>query len=118
VLVIIFMAVAPFAMTLGIKVLESRAKAAEGKASASDNVTVRLDVAGRLSVNGVAVTLETLQAEISKALAKSKDRMVVITADDGNKVGQVVGILDTAKQAGALKLAILKSETAAQGGKT
>ena len=42
VLVIIFMAIAPFAMQSGIKVLESKAKAAVGKVSASENVSVRL----------------------------------------------------------------------------
>jgi biopolymer transport protein ExbD len=119
VLVIIFMAVAPFAMTLGIKVLESRAKAAEGKTSAEENVSVKLDVQGRITVNGKEVAAESLQPEISAALQKSKDRMVIISADDGNHVGQVVAIMDTAKQAGALKLAILKTEEApAKGGKS
>src|SRR5947209_7222262 len=81
VLVIIFMAVAPFAMTMGIKVLESRAKAAEGKASAEDNVTVKLDVQGRITVNGALVPPDQLQPMISAALQKSKDRMVIVTAD-------------------------------------
>ncbi|MBI3552050.1 MAG: biopolymer transporter ExbD [Elusimicrobia bacterium] len=119
VLVIIFMAVAPFAMTMGIKVLESRAKAAEGKASAEDNVTVKLDVSGQITVNGAAAPPDQLKPMIMTALQKSKDRMVIVTADDGNRVGQVVAILDLAKEAGALKLAILKSETVpAPGGKT
>ncbi len=115
VLVIIFMAVAPLALTMGITVLESRAKAAEGKASAEENVSVKLDEGGGLSVNGVAVAYDQLRAELSKALVKSKDRLVIVTADDGNRVGQVVDVLDTALAAGALKLAILKSEIAAGG---
>src|SRR2546429_2613348 len=116
VLVIIFMAVAPFAMTVGIKVLESRAKAAEGKASVEDNVNVKLSSAGRITVNGAEVTMELLGTQIVAALSKSKDKMVIITADDDNRVGQVVEILDTARQSGALKLAILKSEAAAKAG--
>jgi biopolymer transport protein ExbD len=112
VLVIIFMAVAPMAMTMGIKVLESRAGVSTGAASAEENVTVKLDISGRLTVNGALVPDGAqLQPMISAALAKSKDRMVIITADDGNKVREVVEILDTAKLAGALKLAILKTET-------
>jgi len=43
---------------------------------------------------------------------RSKDKMVTVTADEGNHVGDVVEILDTAKQAGAAKVAILKNETA------
>lgn len=115
VLVIIFMAIAPFALTAGIQVLESRAKTAEGKASASDNVQVKLDAAGVVTVNGAAVDSAALWQELLKALAKSKDKMVIVTADDTNKVGQVVGILDTARQAGALKVAIMKEAAPAPG---
>lgn|SRR3989338_1773304 len=115
VLVIIFMAVAPFAMTIGIKVLESRAKAAEGKASADENVQLKLNSAGVITVNGVAVSREELAPRIIKALALSKDKMVIITADESNRVGQVVDLLDTAQQSGALKLAILKSQDRARG---
>ena len=112
VLVIIFMAVAPFALTVGIKVLESRAKTAEGKASAEENVQIKLTVDGKITINGRAVDPLLLQPEIVKAVAASKDKMVIVTADDANRVGQVVEVLDAAQQAGALKLAILKSEMA------
>ena len=49
VLVIIFMAVAPMAVTLGIKVLESRASNAEGKASVDENVQVKLALDGQIT---------------------------------------------------------------------
>jgi len=119
VLVIIFMAVAPMALTLGIKVLESKAGAAQGKATADDNVTVKLDIKGNITVNGRAIPRgrHMLLPMISDTLAKSKDRMVIVSADDDNKVGQVVTILDIAKQAGALKVAILKEEAAPPGRK-
>src|SRR3569832_1630583 len=52
VLVIIFMAVAPMAVTLGIKVLETRAGNAEGKSSVDENVQVRVSLDGSLTVNG------------------------------------------------------------------
>ncbi|MBI5210113.1 MAG: biopolymer transporter ExbD [Elusimicrobia bacterium] len=110
VLVIIFMAVAPFAMVAGIKVLESRAKAAEGKVNADENVRVKLTVAGVVSVNDDAVDPAGLGAAIARALLASRDKMVTVTADEGNRVGQVVEILDTARQAGAQKLAIMRSQ--------
>ncbi|MBI5630211.1 MAG: biopolymer transporter ExbD [Elusimicrobia bacterium] len=112
VLVIIFMAIAPMALSIGINVLQSRAGVAQGKASLSENVQVRLMADGRITVNGaeVAAAAAALESEILKALAASKDKLVVISADASNKVGEVVRILDTAQQAGALKLAILKSE--------
>jgi len=117
VLVIIFMAVAPMAMVAGIKVLESRAKAAEGKVAADDNVQVRLTESGVITVNGQPVQVEALRQTLLGAVGKSKDKMVIITADERNRVGQVVSILDTAKQSGALKLAIMKNDGGASTGK-
>jgi biopolymer transport protein ExbD len=113
VLVIIFMAIAPLAMTAGISVLHSSTKVAEGKSSIEDNVQVKLSADGRISVNGSFVDGGVLAQKISEALLRSKDKMVTLTADEGNHVGQVVEVLDTAKQCGAAKVAILKSETKA-----
>ena len=110
VLVIIFMAVAPFAIQAGIKVLQSKSKAAQGKASASENVNVKLTADGRLTVNGKGTSFEALAQVLELAIASSKDKMVIVTADAKNKVGQVVQILDMAKQAHAEKLAIMKEE--------
>ncbi|MDX6769582.1 MAG: biopolymer transporter ExbD [Elusimicrobiota bacterium] len=109
VLVIIFMAVAPMAVTLGIKVLESRASTAEGKASADENVNIRITEDGAIAVNGVKTDGITFRTILAAALVRSKDKMVVVTADSRNKVGLVVEVLDASKQAGAVKLAIMKS---------
>lgn len=107
VLVIIFMAIAPFALSAGIKVLESRASAAVGKVSASENVSLRLYKDGKVTLNGQAVDPLLLGQRLAQALATSKDKMVLLSADDENKVGEVVEVLDLAKQSGAEKLAIM-----------
>jgi biopolymer transport protein ExbD len=110
VLVIIFMAVAPMAVTLGIKVLESRPSTAEGKASVDENVQVKLALDGVITVNGTKTDGLTFRGVLADALTRSKDKMVIITADAKNRVGQVVEILDASKQAGALKLAVMKAD--------
>lgn len=110
VLVIIFMAVAPMAVTLGIKVLESRPSNAEGKASVDENVQIRLALDGAITVNGKKTDGMTFRGTLADALTRSKDKMVIITADAKNRVGQVVEILDASRQAGALKLAVMKSD--------
>src|SRR3989344_3907893 len=104
VLVIIFMAVAPMAVTLGIKVLETRRSNAEGKASVDENVNIRISPNGDISINGTRTDGVTFRGVLSAALASSKDKMVIVTADATNKVGLVVEVLDASKQAGALKL--------------
>ena len=88
VLVIIFMAVAPMAVTLGIKVLESRPSTAEGKASADENVSIRITADGGISVNGVKTDGMTFRGILAAALERSKDKMVVVTADSRNKIGR------------------------------
>lgn len=110
VLVIIFMAVAPMAVTLGIKVLETHAGVAEGKASVDENVQVKVSLDGTITVNGTKTDGMTFRGVMAGALARSKDKMVIVTADARNKVGLVVSVLDAAKQAGALKLAVMKAE--------
>ena len=107
VLVIIFMAIAPFAVQAGIKVLESRVKASVGKVSASENVAVKLKKDWTISVNGNRADFASLFASVQAALSTSKDKMVLLTADAENRVGEVVEILDTARQAGAEKLTII-----------
>jgi len=109
VLVIIFMAIAPFALTSGIKVLESKAKAAVGKVSASENVSIRLTKEGVLTVNKKVTDFSNLQRIVGEALLKSKDKMAILKADEENLVGDVVRVLDTAKQAGAKKIAIMRA---------
>ena len=109
VLVIIFMAVAPFALQAGIKVLQSKANAQVGKVSASESVQVKLTKDGALTLNGKAVEREAYPEAVAKALEKSADKFVIVKADTENKVGQVVGLLDDAKQAGALKMALMRN---------
>lgn len=109
VLVIIFMAVAPFAIQAGIKVLQSKASAQVGKVSLSESVQVKLTKDGLLTLNGAGLTREEYSAAVAKALLKSADKFVIVKADTENKVGQVVGLLDDAKQAGALKMALMRN---------
>lgn len=115
VLVIIFMAVAPMAVTLGIKVLETRRSNAEGKASVDENVNIRITTDGAITVNGTKTDGVTFRGVLSAALASSKDKMVIVTADATNKVGIVVEVLDASKQAGALKLAVMKADMKPEG---
>lgn len=107
VLVIIFMAVSPFMLQAGIVVSESKAGAATGKASLEQNVQISLSADGQIAVNGAPTRLEDLGQSLKEAIPKSKDGLVTLQAVTSNSVGQVVEILDLAKQSGAKKVAIL-----------
>ena len=107
VLVIIFMAVSPFMLQAGIMVSESKAGAATGKAALEQNVQIALQADGKIILNGEEISLENLPAKLKEAIPKSKDGLVSLQAEKSNRVGQVVEVLDLAKQAGAKKVAIL-----------
>jgi biopolymer transport protein ExbD len=107
-LVIIFMITCPLIMQAGIKVLESRTTVAAGKVGVEENVRVDLKANNELFVNGEKVEWRRLGEVLREKIALSRDKMVILTADNENKVGDVVQILDIAKQNGSKKLAILK----------
>ncbi|MBI4060148.1 MAG: biopolymer transporter ExbD [Elusimicrobia bacterium] len=107
VLVIIFMVIAPMAMQSGIEVAGSKVGAAQGEAALSQNVTVALDAAGRVTVDGRGVRWEELGDAVAAALKRSRDGLVSVDATPKAEVGRVVEILDTVKQRGARRVALL-----------
>ena len=107
VLVIIFMAVAPMAVTLGIKVLETRPSRRGGSLRGRERPDQ--DHARRRHRRQRDEDGQDDVRVLAAALARSKDKMVIVTADAKNKVGLVVSVLDASKQAGALKLAVMKA---------
>ncbi|MFH1098082.1 MAG: biopolymer transporter ExbD [Candidatus Desantisbacteria bacterium] len=108
ILVIIFMVTAPMLMQAGIRVLESKTGVATGKCAVSENVCINLKATGELTLNGQSVQWKTLPGKLRKALNKSQDKLVAITAEEKNMVDDVVRLLDISRQNGAKKLAIMK----------
>ncbi|MFC1522137.1 ExbD/TolR family protein [Elusimicrobiota bacterium] len=107
VLVIIFMAIAPFAYQAGIKASHTKSGAKKAKAALSENVNIVLEENGDIKLNSKITPRAQLGPLLRKAILESKDAMVILRASDKNKVKEVVNILDLAKQSGAKKLAIL-----------
>ncbi|MDI6782064.1 MAG: biopolymer transporter ExbD [bacterium] len=107
VLVIIFMVTAPMVMQAGIKILESQAGASAGKHAAEENIEIVLTEDDKVMLNGQEVLWQNFPISIRQEIFKSRDKLVFITADDKNRVGRVVEILDISKQQGAKKVAII-----------
>jgi biopolymer transport protein ExbD len=106
-LVIIFMVTAPMVMQAGIKILKSKAEAAKGKVSSVENVRVVLNNKNEIFLNGKKIERDEFPVRLRSSIVRSKDNLVMLSADDENRVWQVVEILDLARQNGAKKLAIL-----------
>jgi biopolymer transport protein ExbD len=108
VLVIFCMTTMNLMLSAGINVLETRAGAASGKAALSENVSIKLTKENKIFVDNQAVDQINLFRELATKLPNTKDKMVIITADDENTCEQVVDILDISRKSGAKRLALMQ----------
>ena len=104
VLLVIFMVTTPLMMQQALKIKLPTAATAEPQAELTTTITVTPgDI---IYLNKAQVTLDDLKGLLASRMATSEDKTVVIRADKTVLHGMVVQILDVAKEAGALKLAI------------
>jgi biopolymer transport protein ExbD len=111
VLVIFCMVTMNLVLTSGINVLETKSGAATGKATMKENISIKLTQDNKIFLDDKQVEMIDLSHELVMALPKTKDKMVIITADDSNRCEQVVDILDISKKSGALRLALMNNNT-------
>ena len=109
VLVIFCMVTMNLVLTAGINVLETKSGAATGKATLKENISIKLTADNKIFVDDRQVEMVDLSRELVVQLPKTKDKMVIITADDNNRCEQVVDILDISKKSGAQRLALMNN---------
>ena len=110
-LIVVFLITMPAIMWNGIQVNQAEAGTENAVVQPTDImddelVTVAVDPDG-IKLNGAAVTVAQLAAELPARLAARSDRTVVIIPHDDVLLGQVVEVLDIAKASGAEGLALL-----------
>jgi biopolymer transport protein ExbD len=76
---------------------------------ATRTVSVAVDRAGRLSVDGRATTPERLENDIRAALAVGNRREVLLAGDKDVALGRAVLVLDAARRAGAERASLATS---------
>lgn len=105
VLLIIFMVTSSLSLESGLDIdlPETVSKTTPKDASA---VLVSLDEKGRILVQGVAVTMESLKDSISAAIKDAGSSLVVFEGDKNSTLESTIRIMDLAKAAGAEKFAI------------
>lgn len=114
VLLIILMVLSPMVMSSMIRVQTpklEKVRASETKSKSPDPLFIKVTVEG-LFLNNNKVDSENFLAEqIAIKLADEPERPVIISADDNIQVGDVVHLLDLAKQNGAEKVSLLKGKS-------
>jgi biopolymer transport protein ExbD len=69
-------------------------------------VTVTLTAEEEIAVDGTIVKPEQLKPALEAALAKAKDKIVILRGDREVVLGKAVGVLDVAQEAGAKGIAL------------
>ena len=81
-------------------------KAASGQHAPSESTAVTLTEDGKVFIDKQEVVRQEIRSFLAQRLRKNPELLVVINADDKVDHGQVVEILDEARQAGVARMAI------------
>jgi biopolymer transport protein ExbD len=108
VLVVIFMATAPMFLQSGIIVTSGEKKTVDVQSTSTqkDNIIIKLENS-EIRLNQQVVKEEELPQLLRSMLQTSQQKRVIVNPDREIRHGQVVKIMDIAKQAGAENLVIL-----------
>lgn len=104
VVLIIFMLATPVIMNPGIKV--NLPQAASGDSTTPSQVTVSIDTAGTVFLNGKKLSQEDLLKQIGDLVKANPDAQAILAADKDVPHGTVIQVLDQIKSAGIKKFAI------------
>jgi len=110
-LVIIFMVSYPLVMQSGIKVSTPSMQKARTQMEETElkaEITLKEDYA--IQLNGKDIQPDYLADSLKSLMDASKNKMVVISAEENVLHDHVVAILDEAKQCGAEQLSIVKKK--------
>ena len=104
VLLIIFMVTTPLFVQSAIKI--KLPKATQVESQSDKNINIKIGFSGAILMNEKSVTLEQLEQRMIAKLSHNPDTVVVVEADKQLPYESVIKVLDTAKKAGAHKLAL------------
>ncbi len=104
VLVIIFMVTAPLFMQPVLAVDLPKAVTDEGKEK--ENITITVTKDGQWALNADPTSPEALATALAPLIEKSRDKYVIIRADESSPYSYVLEALRIAKQAGARDYAV------------
>ena len=110
-LVIIFMVSYPLVMQSGINVSSPSMKKARTISEETElKAEINLKEDYTIELNGDVIAPEILSDSLKSLMQASKNKMVVVSAEENVLHDHVVAILDEAKQCGAEQLSIVKKK--------
>jgi len=108
-LVIIFMVSSPFVMQSGIKVATPGLEKAPLATAATElQAEIHLKADGLLLLNDRIIGKDVFADSLRRLLTSSKDKMVLVSAEDEVVHDRVIAMMDAARQCGAKELSLVK----------
>ncbi len=104
VLLIIFMVTTTTLAMQGTSVNLPQSTTASSQPS---GVMITLTKSQEIMVDDQVVPFENLRSAVERALAKTKDKIAILRADQAVNLGEVIRVMSEAQKSGAVKLAIL-----------
>ena len=104
ILLIFFIVTTSFVKTPGVDVNRATADTAEAKERTNIIVAVRPD--GAVWIDGRAVPMEAVRAEVERLHARNPKGTVVIDADKQAQTGRTIRVLDQVRAAGVANVAL------------
>ncbi|EDY83043.1 transport energizing protein, ExbD/TolR family [Verrucomicrobiia bacterium DG1235] len=108
IMLIFFIVTTSFVKEKGIEVASPSSNAAVK--SDKGNIVIELDSSGTILVNKKAVSLEAVRPNVERLLAELPEASVILAAQKGSQVNDLVVIVDQARQAGARQVSLASTE--------
>ena len=106
VLVVILLVATPFAFEAALRVQAAGAAGHVAPTAAADRVELALHADGTVDVNGTRVTSQVLDQVLARDIAAGSSRTVVLRCEDAVSHGAFVQLVDRARRAGAVIIAV------------
>jgi biopolymer transport protein ExbD len=107
VLLIIFMALTPAMLEHLTASIPRQADATTPPDPSANPIVLEYTAKGEITINGEAVSFESLADEISERLTLVRNKVVFFKIEDEANYGEVVELMDTVRGAGAKSLGII-----------
>ncbi|MBP6892455.1 biopolymer transporter ExbD [Candidatus Babeliales bacterium] len=112
-LLIIFMVATPMMHNvIKVELPSSRIDDNMPQSHTQQDLTVFIDKAGKMYLNGEEFSLQPLLKKLSELVKKDSNDIVFVKADQGVPYGKVIDLVDTIKVAGGIKYVALATKRA------
>ncbi len=112
-LLIIFMVATPMMHNvIKVELPSSRIDDNMPQSQTQQDLTVFIDKAGKMYLNGQEFMLQPLLKKLSELVKKDSNEIVFVKADQGVPYGKVIDLVDTIKVAGGIKYVALATKRA------